>query len=319
MIKNNSSKNSSKDQSILDIVICGPDYSGTSTQVGDAIQFLKQQGLRVKDLRGNEVDAFFHTEQFQKLYSKFTSLKDAENFYPAPNLRDYFRSELRRGNIAAAVKAKNFSHINPNSADVFVMEEPTYRGSGMDIRSSLLYASQLKSEISPTTKAQAYAFDRLKEYNRFRKFFRKAGKIILRSRSEESACYQIFDKDYLKDGIAQRDYLSLEGNKVAFANPPTHIISVSGKEDWTIKDMIALREERNKNRDADDHEKDPHFQLMINKRYANHWLDNLYQSGCPKDTALPQIDKLYIKDSRKNIRLQIEGILDSALKEYGWK
>lgn len=304
---------------MLDIVICGPDYSGTTTQIGDAIQFFKQQGLHVKDLRGNEVDAFFHTEKFQKQFGKYISLKDAQNNLPVANLRDYFRSELKKSKVPAAIQSENFSFINPDSADVFVMEEPTYRGSGADIRNTFLYASNLGESVSQTTKAQSYAADRLKEFIRFRKHFREAGKIILRSRSEESACYQINDPNYLLEGISKKEYFALEGNKIAFANPPTDIITVSGKPDWTVEEMIALRQERGGNRITDDHEKDTQYQLLVNKRYANHWLDNLYTNGCPKGVITPDIHRLYINEPKEVIRSQIEGILESALQQYDWK
>ena len=40
---------------MLDIVIGGPDFSGTTTQIQDAIDFFSARGLSYRDMRGTDL------------------------------------------------------------------------------------------------------------------------------------------------------------------------------------------------------------------------------------------------------------------------
>jgi hypothetical protein len=323
----------------LDIVIGGPDYSGSSTQINDAISFFKNKGLVVRDLRGDEADALFHSEimiknikktinEFKNNYKNFKSkdndfpevfssfLEYKKLFRPLYSSKEVLMEPLLNNEMfASCIKNDVSYYVNPADADVWVLEEPTRRGVGADIRSVGLHASKFNGEVSQTTKAQIYSFDRLKEFIRFRGPLRSANKIILRSRSEESACYQIYDEFANPFGISLDSYLSLDGNKVAFKNYPSHIISVSGLDSWTIDDMIALRKERGNNRITDDLEKDAKYQLLVNQRYGGDWLHKLYSSaGC--DISKIEFFNLPIMQSKESTRLEIQNILENAIQSY---
>ena len=42
------------EEDFCDIVVGGPDMSGTSTQIKGIITYFKSKGLRVRDIRGDE-------------------------------------------------------------------------------------------------------------------------------------------------------------------------------------------------------------------------------------------------------------------------
>ena len=125
--------------------------------------------------------------------------------------------------IASCVQNKSSTYVDPETADAWIFEEPTKRGAGQVNRTIEQHRSQYGSSIDPIAAAYCHQVYRIDEFLRFREPLRKAGKIIIRSRSEESACYQIRDKKALPHGIDEKTYLSLPGHKIAFANPPTHI------------------------------------------------------------------------------------------------
>ena len=60
----------------VDLVIGGPDMSGTSTQVNDIIEFFKSRGKAVRDLRGTEIEALFHAVMFSEYNDDYLSLSE---------------------------------------------------------------------------------------------------------------------------------------------------------------------------------------------------------------------------------------------------
>ncbi|MBN2892031.1 MAG: hypothetical protein JXL97_09200, partial [Bacteroidales bacterium] len=124
-----------KREKFLDLVIAGPDMSGTSTQINDIIKFLESKNLKVKDLRGTEIDALFHAEKFSEINSYYNSIHEMPR-----DLQAYFlikAQNLMSGGgtnqdlqIASCIKNNVTTYINPDSADAWIMEEPTKRGAG---------------------------------------------------------------------------------------------------------------------------------------------------------------------------------------------
>jgi len=276
----------------IDLVICGPDMSGTSTQIEDTIEFFQKQNKIVRDMRGTEDSALFHAERFN-LHNKnelsldsFINKNNSVNspvklnlVYEISHLRNGFYGEQKL-RIASMIKNDVTTYINLNSADVWIFEEPTHRGAGQDCRIVENNRSKFDSKTDQIAIAMAHQSYRIAEFLKFRKPLREAGKIIIRSRSEESGCYQIFEKDLIKSGIIKTKYLNLPGHKIAFANPPTHLFIVCGPKDWTVKEYVKLKKERSKDRVIDDLENNAPYQVLVNKRYATDWLENLYQEGC---------------------------------------
>jgi hypothetical protein len=163
--------------------------------------------------------------------------------------------------------------------------------------------SSYGSEMNQTSAAVTHSVYRKEEFLRFRGSLRERGKIIIRSRSEESACYNVFDKDHIQSGIQLYQYLTLPGHRFAFGHPPTHLFVVCGKEDWTEEDIIRLRKERAQGRRLDDYEKDLQGQLLVNKRYASDWLEQLYEQGCGMHGSNnPQIYRFDIMLSKEEMR-----------------
>jgi len=66
-------------ENFLDLVIGGPDMSGTTTQIDDIINYFQEQGKIVRDLRGTEIDALFHAEVFFKYNKDYTNLQEFLN------------------------------------------------------------------------------------------------------------------------------------------------------------------------------------------------------------------------------------------------
>jgi hypothetical protein len=206
-------------------------------------------------------------------------------------------------------------YIDPNSADVWILEEPTNRGAGQTVRKFELYRSKFGDKLNPISAALAHQAYRSEEFFRFRRVLREEGKIIIRSRSEESACYQIFDGQHLPHGISQEQSLSLPGHQIAFGNPPTNIFLIVGPEDWKQGDYIQLRRKRCSKRILDDHEKSVEYQLMVNRRYATNWLEKLYEQGCRMHGGkVPEITRFSIYDSKKEIKEKMTKKVESILK-----
>lgn len=313
----------------LDIVICGPDMSGTSTQISDFINYFKEKGKIVRDIRGTEMDLLFHAEVFEKYNKYFMSLKDflnSDNFSKEEKnnllleiysiLSGYQKqSDLL---VASFKKNKITTYINPNSADVWIMEEPTKRGAGQVNRIIEQNRSQFdfKETIDGYSAALVHQAYRTDEFYRIRKILRENNKIIIRSRSEESACYQVYDKKNNTKGIKLKEYLSLPGHKIAFGFPPTHLFVVCGPRSWKKEKYLKLKEERSNGRILDDHELNSDYQLFVNKRYASVWLDKLYQEGCKINGSeyLPIIYRFNIYDSKEKVKKKMYEKLDEMLK-----
>ncbi|NCN51861.1 hypothetical protein GW931_02520 [archaeon] len=291
----------------LDLVVCGPDMSGTSTQIKYLINFFKVNGMKVRDIRGTEIEALFHTEPFKKFNENLTHLSDLSEERKKDFLLEayYLMSGGRReGDLAVASSVKNdiSTYLNPDSADVWIMEEPTKRGAGQVNRAIEQNRSDYGEKMDPYSAAVTHSVYRIDEFLRFRKIFREKNKIIVRSRSEESACYQIYDKENLSKGILPKDYLSLPGHKFAFGNSPTDLFIVSGPKDWTQKDYLELKEKRSKGRKLDNHEKNSSYQVLVNKRYATNWIENLYLEGTKMHGGkMPNFERFNIYDSEEAI------------------
>jgi len=277
----------------VDLVLGGPDMSGTSSQIEEIIDLCKNEGLVVRDLRGGEMAALFHTRGFEEFNAHYTSL---ENFMYDPEisqeLKDRFvldASKILTSNytcrkvpVAAFTEVDNeqFIPIDPDSADVWIMEEPTRRGAGQVSRTIEQNRSMFGEKLNPKSATYAHQAYRTDEFLRFRNPLREAGKIIVRSRSEESACYQIEDPELLPDGISRKIYIEAPGHKYAFGKAPTDIWIAHAPETWTREEYIQLKGERSNGRTLDDHEMKPEYQLLVNFRYATQWLEELYKEAC---------------------------------------
>ena len=310
----------------VDLVVSGCDFSGTSTQIEGLIKSLQDNRKIVRDLRGTELDALFHTGAFFKYNKKYSSLKDFldDEIISKVFKRDFLAEAgelLIKGNkrevrVASMIENKISEYISPNSADVWILEEPTNRGAGQVNRTIEQNRSEYGDILNPISAALCHQAYRTDEFFRFRRPLRENGKIIIRSRSEESACYQIYDKEILPRGISKEQYLSLPGHQVAFGNPPTHLFIVHGPENWTSEEYIKLKTERQGTRRADDHESSAQYQLLVNKRYATYWLENLYLEGCNMyNGKLPQISKFNIYDSKEEIVEKMIFRLSQILRE----
>ena len=267
-------------QRFFDIVVSGPDMSGTSSQVGDIISYFEEKGLKVRDLRYGEADALFHAERFKDLNRDFRSLREckealkngdmspSETWGAFKEWEDLVARKPHRYG-ASCVENDVSTYINPESADVWVLEEPSKRGL---VRMVDMNMSQFGSEHNPRIQGYSYGDDRFHEFKRFREPLRDAGRIIIRSRSEESGAYQIRDEDYLPSGIPFDEYVRIPGNELAFRNPPSIIFAVCAPGDWTEEEYKELKRQRSGDRALDDHELNPQYQLLVNRRYATDWL-----------------------------------------------
>ncbi|MBT4377048.1 hypothetical protein HOD29_06760 [archaeon] len=297
-----------KREKFLDLVVAGPDMSGTSTQIKDIINFFQNKEMIVKDLRGTETDALFHAENFSEINNFYLGVSDL----PESVRKDFLLKtyELMSGGgtnqdlqIASCVKNGLTTYINPNSAEVWVMEEPTKRGAGQVNRTIEQNRSKFGDKMNPMAAALSHQIYRTDEFLRFRKAFRENNKIIIRSRSEESACYQIFDSKRLQNGIKMQDYLKLPGHEIAFKNAPTNIFAVCGPEDWTAQDYLELKKQRSDGRAIDDYENNFEYQVLVNKRYSSNWINELYEKGCEMyGGIMPEITRFSIYDSKEQIR-----------------
>lgn len=305
----------------IDLVISGCDFSGTSTQIEGLIKYLKSSGKRVRDIRGTEEDAMFHAEIMSKYNHSHASLDELMNDKNVPQtilsqIISNMGKTLRMNHLKVSSMVQNeiTEYINPDSADVWIMEEPTHRGSGQTVRRFELYRSQFGDKMNPISAALAHQAYRSEEFFRFRNPIRKAGKNVIRSRSEESACYQIQDKEHLPEGISREQYLSLPGHQVAFGNPPTNIFVVTGPSDWKQADYIKLRKERVDGRILDDHEKAVGYQILVNNRYATDWLEKLYEEGCGMyGSRVPEITRFDIYHSKEKIIQEMIQKLESII------
>ena len=76
---------------MIDLVIGGPDMSGTSTQIKDLVDFFKSIGKIVKDISGTEIDALFHAEIFNEFNNNYLNLKE---FLNDKNVADETKKEF---------------------------------------------------------------------------------------------------------------------------------------------------------------------------------------------------------------------------------
>ncbi|GEM_PF-1006578 len=342
----------------IDLVVGGPDFSGTSTQIDkDIIPYLQSKNMIVRDIRGNEFDALFHSEKFSKLNQNYLSLRQFLEDTNLSMLRDDtfsskawfviketmseflnrdmskntknrlirqmydalegvgYKNDLR---IASMVNNGITTYVNPLSADVWVGEEPTRRGAGQVNRVMEQNRSKFGSKLNAESAVYMHQGYRDEEFLRFRGPIRENGLISLRSRSEESGSYQIYDEHRLHTGVKPDFYRSLPGHKTAFSHPPTHIFIVHGPLEWKVDDYLALREERTGKRVLDDHESNYSYQLLVNDRYASDWLDQLYKDGCkPHSSTPPKIIRFDIYHTKEQLKGEMIAELEKILKESG--
>ena len=309
----------------LDIVVSGPDMSGTGTQVNDLINFFQSLGKRVRDIRGTEIAALFHAEIFKRYNSQHISL---QQFLNDKKVSEDDKKEIVfqanqlmiGGNtnedlkIASCIRNNVSTYINPDSADVWIMEEPTKRGAGQVNRTLEQQRTQYFSSFDPIAAAYSHQAYRIDEFLRFRRMLRKKNKIIIRSRSEESACYQIYDKNMIPDGIFMKDYLNLPGHKITFGNPPTHLFIVCAKEGWTREQYLTIKKERSNGRYIDDYESNVDYQILLNDRYRTSWLEDLYKQGCSMyGSIVPSITRFNIYDSKAEIKQKMCELIKNFL------
>ncbi len=302
--------------------------SGTSTQITGIINYFKSRGKVVRDARGTEMDLLFHAEVFKKYNKDFISLKE---FLDSKKFTEKDKSKLifeiysllsgykkDRGLMVGSFKKnKVTTYINPDSADVWVLEEPTKRGAGQVNRVIEQNRSvyDFEETIDGNSAALCHQAYRIDEFYRIRKILRESNKIIIRSRSEESACYQIYDKIENPKGINLRQYLSLPGNRLAFKYPPTHLFVVCGPENWDKKEYQKFKASRAKGRVLDDYESDEGYQLFVNRRYASGWLEELYRNACKENNfGTPKIYRFDIYASKECIMLDMKNKLDKIIK-----
>lgn len=307
----------------IDLVITGCDFSGTSTQVDGLIDYLKSTGKKVRDIRGTEEDAMFHTEvmnQYNHTHTNLDELMHDKRIHPlvSSNAINDVNKILRMNRLKVSSMVDNAisEYIDPESADFWIMEEPTHRGAGQTVRRFELYRSEFDGKRDSISEALAHQAYRSEEFFRFRGPIRKAGKSVIRSRSEESACYQIQDEEHLPQGIPREQYLSLPGHQIAFGNPPTHIFVVAGPENWNTIDYALLSTERARGRIMDDNERAIHYQVFVNHRYATDWLDNLYKEACGLyDSKVPEITRFDIYHSKEQIIQEMIDKLEPLLNK----
>lgn len=303
----------------LDLVIAGPDMSGTTTQIKDTINYFKNQGMTVKDLRGTETDALFHAKKFSEINKFYSGVSELPDDVKKDFLFNVYGLMSGGGTnqdlqIASMIKNNVTTYIDPNSADVWIMEEPVKRNAGQINRVLEQNRSQFGSKTNHISAALSHQAYRSDEFLRFRKPLRDNNKIIIRSRSEESACYQLYDSKFSPKGMKVNDYLKLPGHKLAFKNSPTNIFVVCGPDNWTTKDYLELKEQRSSGRDIDDYESDANYQVMVNNRYASGWLENLYGQGAKMhDGTVPKITRFNIYDSLEEIKEKMQNKLESLL------
>ena len=311
----------------IDLVVGGPDMSGTGTQIEDIISFFQSKGKKVRDMRRTEVDVLFHAEIFSHINQNHVNLGSFlsdESIDHDDKIAFLWQAyELLSGGgtnedlkIASCVKNLVSSYINPNSSDVWIFEEPTKRAAGQKNRAIEQHRSQYESETDPIAAALSHQNYRIDEFLRFRRVLRQKGKIIIRSRSEESACYQIYHPQKLKNGISLKDYLSLPGHKIAFSHPPTHIFIVCAPKNWTKDEYLELKKQRSGNRLVDDYESKAEYQLLVNFRYASLWVEKLYEVGCALYGAKPpQIIRFDIYKPKEVIKLEMQKALETILEK----
>lgn len=308
----------------VDLVISGCDFSGTTTQIAGLIKHLQSEGKKVRDIRGTEIDAMFHAEAladfncFHSSFQEFIKDRRVHPFIVQDGINKVEKlARKNRFNITSMVRNDVSEYINPDSSHVWIMEEPTRRGAGQTVRTVELYRSKFEDKVNQISAALAHQAYRTEEFLRFRRVLRESRKLIIRSRSEESACYQIKDEEDSPQGISREQYLALPGHQIAFANPPTHIFIVHGPADWNPADYVCLRTERTHGRVLDDLEDNFHYQIMVNKRYATDWLEELYEEGCRMHGGkVPQIYRIDIYDSLESQINQMAEKLDSILAEH---
>ena len=67
-----------------------------------------------------------------------------------------------------------------------------------------------------------------------------------------------------------------------------------------------MRKERGKGRFIDDHEANVDYQLLVNRRYATNWLEELYEEGCGMYGAkVPEVRRFDIYNSKQQIKKQM--------------
>lgn len=316
-----------KTTTFLDFVICGPDMSGTSTQIDDFIKYFNSLGKKIRDIRGTEIDLLFHAEIFKEYNKDFISFKEFISSNISSDIKNKVLFEIysllsginkQTDLLVGSFKKTNHTtYIDPESADVWILEEPTKRGAGQVSRvieqnRSFFDFKELGLPIidglSATFSHQAYRTD---EFFRIRKILREKNKIIIRSRSEESACYQIYDTKKNPNGIKLKQYLQFPGHQIAFKYPPTHLFVVCGPKNWGVKKYLELKKQRSSGRILDDHELNTEYQLLVNKRYASDWLENLYKTA--NNSNLPVIYRFNIYDSKEEIKKKMHEILDKII------
>jgi thymidylate kinase len=165
------------------IVIEGLDGIGKGEAANAIVDYLKQKGLRILDLR----------EFWQ-------------NHHTHP---DFINSELSG--------KPNPYYLSLDDFDVMISAEPTYIGIGLAIREEII--AKNSREYSPRVTAECYSNDRLILHKRVLLPALKAGKIIVQERNVASSIvYQPLQST--KDPITVKEVIGLEGNAFTLEHAP---------------------------------------------------------------------------------------------------
>lgn len=309
----------------FDLVIAGPDMSGTSSQIGYLMKYLQKTGYKVGDMRGNEKDALFHAEEFNRINKIFATYGAFRKDVDA-NFNDWVYFSRAVDELQNKLKLATFvdnpnedqlgkmTWINPKKNDAWIFEEPTKRGAGQVCRVTDSNMSYFWKETDPKSLSTSHSVYRRDEFLRFREVLINLGIPIIRSRSEESGAYQIADMKVFPNGTGHQYYFELPGHKTAFANPPTHIFIAHAPEDWTEKQYLDLKKERSKGRILDDLEVNAPFQVMVNNRYATNWMKNFYEEGCKQfGSTPPKIYRFNLYDSEEKLEKEMIKTLEEEV------
>ena len=171
--------------------------------------------------------------------------------------------------------------IDIDSFDVAYLGEPSYVGTGWDVRFEQI-ASHNKGKYSARETLMGYSLNRLIHYERCVIPLLAAGKNIVQSRGlPASDCYQGLQADQEGNPLTKMDIFSHRGNRLAIEHKPNLLIIP------TIKDPSAL-EARLQNREKQDDtflEGLP-FQLALKPYFERESLRKLFEDAGSKVTYI---------------------------------
>ncbi len=209
-------------------------------------------------------------------------------------LRHFSQIDFEKKNHARPEYEEQYSEhiIDLNKFDLVHTCEPSYCGTGWDIRNEII-ATKNKGKYNARETLEAYSLNRLVHYNRSVIPLLKKGKHILQSRGlASSICYQKLQAKEEGKPLDEEKIFSYRGNNLALEYPPSLLIIPVINNIKELEKRLSEREKKDNS-----YLEQIEFQMRLQEYYKNESMRNIFKSV---GTKIVEIDAgISVEETKK--------------------